>query len=153
MIALVVFFLAFPSNSRTSWMRPESFHLTIGMSRAAAVKELEASGWKLKRGDDDEHWVVDYTEDKSLTLHFNRERLHSVRFELFAIVGQARDAFAEEKSFLLEALGKPRVATKSVLVYDNRLPNVMVVLNDDQKSELGQKGVGLLVVRYYDPAK
>jgi hypothetical protein len=153
MIALVVFLLAFPSNSRTSWMRPESFHLTIGMSRAAAVKELEASGWKLKRGDDDEHWVVDYTEDKSLTLHFNRERLHSVRFELFAIVGQARDAFAEEKSFLMDALGKPRVATKSVLVYDNRLPNVMVVLNDDQKSELGQKGVGLLVVRYYDPAK
>ena len=153
MIALVVFLLAFPNNSRTSWMRPESFHLTIGMSRAAAVKELEASGWKLKRGDDDEHWVVDYTEDKSLTLHFNRERLHSVRFELFAIVGQARDAFAEEKSFLADALGKPRVATKSVLVYDNRLPNVMVVLNDDQKSELGQKGVGLLVVRYYDPAK
>jgi hypothetical protein len=155
MIAVVALLLAtaFPSSNKTAWMRPESFHLAIGMSRAAAVKELEASGWKLKRGDDDEHWTVDYTEDKSLTLTFNRERLHSVRFELFMIVGQARDAFAEEKSFLLDAFGKPRVATKSVLVYDTRLPNVMVVLNDDQKSELGQKGVGLLVVRYYDPAK
>ena len=154
MIAVVALLLAtaFPSSSKTSWMRPESFHLSIGMSRAAAVKELEASGWKLKRGDDDEHWVVDYTDDKALTLHFNRERLHSVRFELYAIVGQARDAFTEEKSFLVETFGKPRVATKSVLVYDDRLPNVMVVLNDDQKSQMGQKGVGLLVVRYYDPA-
>jgi hypothetical protein len=154
MIALVAFFLAtaFPSNSKTSWMRPESFHLAIGMSRAAAVNELESRGWKLKRGDDDEHWVVDYAHDKSMTLHFNRGRLHSVRFELFAIVGQAHDAFAEERAFLRESLGKPRVSSKELVVYDDRLPNVMVVLTDDPKSESGRKGVGMLVVRYYDPA-
>lgn len=154
MIALVALLLAtaFPSSSKTSWMRPESFHLTIGMSRADAVKALESNGWKLRRGEDDEHYVVDYADDKSLTLHFNRQRLHSVRFELFVFVGQAHDAFAEEKSFLRDALGKPRKASKSLLVYDNRLPNVMVVLNDDPKSETGQKGVGMLVVRYYDPA-
>ena len=154
MIALLTLLLAtsFPSNSKTSWMRPESFHLTIGMSRDDAVKALESNGWKLRRGADDEHYVVDYADDKALTLHFNRERLHSVRFELFVFVGQARDAFAEERSFLHEALGKPRVASKSLVVYDNRLPNVMVVLNDDPKSESGQKGIGMLVVRYYDPA-
>jgi len=153
-IAFVALLLAtaFPSNSRTSWMRPESFHLAIGMSRAEAMKALESNGWTLKRGADDEHYVVDYADDKSLTLHFNRERLHSVRFELFVIVGQAHDAFAEEKSFLHERLGKPRVASKALVVYDNRLPNVMVVLNDDPKSAAGQKGVGMLVVRYYDPA-
>ena len=153
MIAIVALLLAtaFPSSSRTSWMRPESFHLSIGMARAAAVQELEGHGWKLKRGDDDEHWSVDYAEDKAFTLHFSRGRLHSVRFELFAIVGQAHDAFAEETSFLQESLGKPRVASKSLVVYDNRLPNVMVVLNDDPKSESGQKGIGMLVVRYYDP--
>lgn len=154
MIAAVALLLAtaFPSTSKTSWMRPESFHLVIGMSRAAAMKELESNGWKPRRGDDDAHYVVDYAEDKSLTLQFNRERLHAVRFELFVIVGQARDAFAEETSFLRETFGKPRVATKSIVVYDNRLPNVVVVLNDDKKTELGQKGVGMLVVRYYDPA-
>ena len=154
MIALVALLLAtsFPSSSRTSWMRPESFHIAIGMSRAAAVQELESHGWKLRRGDDDAHWIVEYADDKSMTLHFNRERLHSVRFELFVFVGQARDAFAEEKSFLHEALGKPRKASKSLLVYDNRLPNVMVVVNDDPKSDSGRKGVGMLVVRYYDPA-
>ena len=154
MIAAVALLLAtaFPSTSRTSWMRPESFHLTIGMNRAEAAKALESGGWTLKRGADDEHFVVDYADDKSLTLHFNRERLHSVRFELFVFVGQGRYAFAEEKTFLREALGKPRKASKSLLVYDNRLPNVMVVVNDDPRSDSGQKGVGMLVVRYYDPA-
>jgi len=36
-------------------------------------------------------------------------------------------------------------------VYDHTLPNVMVVLADDPKSANGQKGLGILVVRYYDP--
>jgi hypothetical protein len=154
MIAVAALLLAtvFPSNSKTSWMRPESFHLSIGMPRAAAVKELESHGWKVKRGDDEVHSVVDYADDKSFTLHFSRGRLHSIRFELFAIVGQTRDAFEEEKSFLQESLGKPRVSSKSLIVYDDRLPNVMVVLNDDPKSASGQKGIGMLVVRYYDPA-
>lgn len=154
MIALLAFLFAtaFPSNSRTAWMRPESFHLAIGMGRAEAMTELESHGWKLKRGDDDAHYVLDYADDKSLTLHFSRDRLHSVRFELFAFVGQAREAFKEERTYLREAFGAPRKASKSLVVYDNRLPNVMAVLTDDPHSESGQKGVGMLVVRYYDPA-
>ena len=45
MIALVAILLAtaFPSNSKTSWMRPESFQLTIGMPRTDVVKHLEDS--------------------------------------------------------------------------------------------------------------
>lgn len=153
MIAVLAFLFAtaFPSTSRTAWMRPESFHLAIGMSRAEAVKELESRGWKLKKGDDADHFVIEYADDKALTLHFNRERLHSVRFELFAFVGQARSAFDEEKAFLRDTFGPPKKAGKSLVVYDNRLPNVLVVLNDDPKSETGQKGIGMLVVRYYDP--
>ena len=73
--------------------------------------------------------------------------------ELVAIGGLARLADCHDNVALLyEALGKPRKASKSLLVYDNRLPNVMVVVNDDPKSDSGQKGVGMLVVRYYDPA-
>jgi hypothetical protein len=153
MTALValLFATAFPSNSKTSWMRPESFHLVIGMAKADAIHELESNGWKVKPGDDDEHMVVDYSDDKSLTLHFHRARLHSVRFELFAFVGQARDAFAEEKAFLRHSLGPPKKNSKTVILYDDRLPNVLVVLDDDPKSEKGQRGVGMLVVRYYDP--
>ena len=42
MIALVTLLLVttFPSSSKTSWMRPESFHLTVGMDRDATIKTL-----------------------------------------------------------------------------------------------------------------
>jgi hypothetical protein len=154
MIAILALFFAtaFPSNSKTSWMRPESFHLTIGMSRAAAVQALESSGWKTKRGNSDHELIVDYAEDKSLTLQFERERLKSVRFELFTILQDAPKAFDEESAFLHESLGKPRMKSNKVVLYDQVLPNVMAVLSADPKSEQAQKGVGMVVVRYYDPA-
>jgi hypothetical protein len=154
MIAILVLFFAtaFPSNSKISWMRPESFHLTVGMNRAAAVKALESNGWKTKKGDAAGQLVVDYADDKSLTLQFAGERLTSIRFELFTILQDAPKAFEEERAFLRASLGKPRQGTKKILIYDHKLPNVMAVLSADPKSEQAQKGVGLVVVRYYDPA-
>jgi len=156
MIALIAFLLAttFPSNSKTSWMRPESFHLAVGMTRDDTVKALEESGWKAKKGDDDDHLVIDYADDKAVTLQFHRGRLRSIRFELFTFLPDAHTAFAEEKAFLRESLGEPKkkIKSKSVLLYDDTLPNVMVVLSADPKSANGEKGLGILVVRYYDPA-
>ena len=154
MIAILALLLAtaFPSNSKVSWMRPESFHLTIGMNRAAAVKALESNGWKTKKGDGAGQLVVDYADDKSLTLQFAGERLTSIRFELFTILQEAPKAFEEERVFLRQSLGKPRQGTKKILIYDHKLPNIMAVLAADPKSEQAQKGVGMLVVRYYDPA-
>ena len=140
---------AFPSNSRTSWMRPESFHLTIGMSRADAMIALEK--WAPKQGKDTNEIVVDYSDDKALTLQFRKDRLTSIRFELFQFLPDVRLAFEEEKARLADARGKPRKATKSILIYDNALPNVMVVAADDPKSQQGKQGIGVLAVRYYDP--
>ena len=134
---------------RTDWMRPESFHLAIGMKRADAVGALRA--WNPKPGKDANEIVVDYSSDKALTLHFRKERLHAIRFELFVMLPQARPAFEEHRAFLRAKLGEPRKATKSVLIYDNTLPNVMVVVADDPKSAQGKKGLGVLAVRYYDP--
>jgi len=143
---------AFPSTSKTSWMRPDSFHLAVGMRRDEAVKALADRGWKTKKGDDDNHLVIDYADDKAVTLQFHRDRLRSIRFELFLFLPEAKQAFSEEKEFLRTLLGKPkRSRSKSVVVYDQTLPNVMVVLADDPKSANGQKGLGILVVRYYDP--
>jgi len=155
MIAVLALFFAtaFPSNSKTSWMRPESFHLKVGMNRAAAMKALESNGWKAKRGDAENQFIVDYADDKSITLHFRRERLDSIRFELFTILQEAPSAFEEERAFLHESLGKPRMGSKKILIYDHTLPNVMAVLSADPKSEQAQKGVGMVIVRYYDPAK
>jgi hypothetical protein len=154
MIAVLALFFAtaFPSNSKVSWMRPESFHLVIGMKRAAAVKALESNGWKTKKTNTAGQLVVDYADDKSLTLQFAGERLTSVRFELFTILHDAPKAFEEERAFLRESMGKPRQGTNKILIYDHKLPNVMAVLAADPKSEQAQKGVGMVVVRYYDPA-
>ena len=148
-ILLALFLTAFPSTSKTSWMRLESFHLAIGMTREEVVKAI--APWNPKYGKDKNEIVIDYDGDKALTLEMRNDRLRSVRFELFVFLAEIRKAFAEEKAYLREARGAPRKATNAVLVYDNALPNVMVVVNDDPKSEQGKKGLGVLAVRYYDP--
>lgn len=154
-LSLITLFLAtsFPSAAKTSWMAPESFRLVIGMSRIEATKALESSGWTVKPGRNDDEAVVDYADDKAMTLEFSRERLHSIRFELFALIPEIRKAFNEQQKLLRKTHGEPKktVKSKSVVLYDDRLPNIMVVLSDDPKSEYGKKGLGYLAVRYYDP--
>ena len=154
MIALLALFLAtaFPSAEKTAWMRPDAFHLMIGMPRAEALSALSSNGWKVKKGDDDKQLVVDYADDKTLTLVFERDRLKSARFELFLILHDAKTAFAEQTAYLRAKFGEPKkLKSKSIVVYDNALPNIMAVLSADPNSEQGQKGVGMVVVRYYDP--
>ena len=143
----------FPSATKTSWMTPQSFRLTIGMKRADAVGALGQSGWELKAGRTDDELIVDYSGEKALTLEFKKDRLHSIRFELFGLIPDIRAAFEEQKSLLRKEHGAPKKGSraKSVVVYDDRLPNIMVVLSDDPQTEYGKKGVGYLAVRYYDP--
>lgn len=144
-MAILLALLLTIAAPKTDWMRLEAFHLAIGMPRADALAALDA--WSPKPGKDENEVVVDYAADKSLTLEFKKQRLHSVRFELFVLLPHVRKAFEEKRA----AMGEPRKATRSVLVYDNVLPNVMVVVADDPKSEQGKKGLGVLAVRYYDP--
>ena len=148
-LLLALLLSAFPSTDKTSWMRPDSFHLIIGMERAAAEEALVK--WHPKQGKDANELVIDYSDDKSLTLEFRNDRLKAVRFELFVFLPEIRKVFDEKRSFLEGAYGKPRKETKSVLIYDNMLPNVMVVAKDDPASEQGKQGIGVLAVRYYDP--
>lgn len=140
---------SFPSNSQTSWMRLESFRLAIGMSRGEAMAAVKQ--WNPKYGKDKNEVVLDYTAEKALTLEFRNGRLSAVRFELFAFLPEVRKAFDEKKASLRETRGAPRRSSASVLVYDNALPNVLVALAADPKSEQGKKGIGVLAVRYYDP--
>ena len=145
--------VAFPSSTQTSWMSPQSFHLTVGMSRADAVKKLAEGGWEAKRGKHDDELVVDYSDSRALTLEFKKNRLHSLRFELFAMLPEIRTAFDEQKGLLRKAHGEPKkgLRSDSVVLYDDRLPNIMVVVSADPSSEYGQKGFGFLAVRYFDP--
>ncbi len=135
-------------------MRPESFHLTIGMGRGEAVKRLQEAGWKPRKGDNADELVVDYTNTQSLTLAFRKNRLRSIRFEFFTIIDQVGSAFEEEKAYLKKTYGEPKaIASKTMLVYESTLPNIMAVVSNDPKSVNGRKGLGVLVVRYYDPAE
>jgi hypothetical protein len=154
LIAALALFLAtaFPSSDRISWMRPASFQLVIGMPRAEVMRTIEKNGWKAKKGADENKLTIDYAEDKTLTLTFEKERLKSVRFELFVILHDAKSAFAAEAAYLREKYGEPKkLKSRSILLYDNALPNIMAVLSNDPKSEQGQQGIGMVVVRYYDP--
>lgn len=151
LLTLLLLATSFPSSSQTSWMRPESFRLAIGMTRGEALQVLSQGGWDSKPGRDANEVVVDYAGDKSLTLEFQRDRLRSIRFELFAFLNDSRRAFDEERQHLAKARGTAKRATSALLIYDEALPNVMVVLANDPKSEHGKKGLGLLAVRYYDP--
>ena len=151
-VLLLALVTSFPSSSKTSWMAPQSFHLTIGMTRADAEKALLDAGWAVKPGKNKEQVVVDYSDDKSLTLEFGKDRLRSARFELFALIPDIRAAFFEQKALLRKVHGAPKnLKSPSVVVYDDRLPNIVVVLSDDPKSDYGRKGFGFLAVRYYDP--
>ena len=137
----------FSGTSRTSWMRPESFHLVIGMPRAAAMQTLAERGWEVQKGDDADQAIVDYTSTKSLTLQFRKDRLHSIRFELFGLSPEVQDAFAEEKAYLAKEYGNPKpTRSKTTVIYEGMLPNVMAVMTDN-----GRKGLSLLAVRYFDP--
>jgi len=145
--ALLFSAAAFPSSSRTAWMRPESFRLTIGMPRAGVERTLKEDGWKPVKGDHDNQLVVDYASNKSLTLEFTKSRLTSIRFELFVMLPEVGGVFDEEKAYLHNALGDPKpVKSKSMVIYDAMLPNIMVVQTKDDA-----KGLGVLAVRYYNP--
>jgi hypothetical protein len=151
MPALLALLLAITPGQdvRTDWMRPDAFHLAIGMSRMQVMSALAA--WSPKPGKDANEVIVDYSEDRALTLEFKNERLRSIRFELFVMLPLIRKAFDSERASLLRDRGDPRKATKSILIYDNALPNVMVVVKDDSNSTQGKQGLGVLAVRYYDP--
>ncbi len=149
MITLLALLLSITPAPKTDWMRLESFHLAIGMKRAEAVEAVRS--WSPKPGRNENEVIVDYSGEQALTLEFRKDRLRSARFELFVLLPQARKAFEEKRAALRGALGEPRKATRSVLIYDDKLPNVMVVVADNPQSEQGKKGLGVLAVRYYDP--
>ena len=147
-LLLAILFAVAPSVSQTAWMRPDAFHLTVGMAKADAVKALSDGGVKLRDGDHAGQMIADISPTKSLTIEFAKERLQSIRFELFTMSDLIGSAFEEEKKSLRDSFGAPKaISSKSLVIYDRTLPNVMAVMTIDTK-----QGLGTLAVRYFDPA-
>ena len=146
-LLIAILFAVAPSVSQTSWMRPDAFHLTIGMPKAQAVKVLANDGVKLRDGDHAGQMIADITETKSITVEFSKERLQSIRFELFTMIDAIGGAFDEEKKYLRESLGAPKANSAKLVIYDATNPRVMAVVTTDTK-----QGLGTLAVRYFAPS-
>lgn len=143
---------AFSAPTKTSWMTPGAFHLAVGMKREKALQVLSDGGWAPKPGKAPNQWIVDYSESQSLTLEFADDRLRSIRFELFAFFPEVKEAFKEQADLLRKQEGPPRkVKSPSVLIYDWKVPNIMVVMSIDHTTSAGRQGVGFLTVRYFAP--
>jgi hypothetical protein len=151
-LLIALFAPAFPAAAQTSWMTPGAFHLGVGMKKQKALDVLAGGGWSTKPGKAPNQYIVDYADSKSLTLEFANDRLRSIRFELYAFFPEVKEAFKEQAELLRKQEGPPRkVKLESVLIYDKRLPNIMVVMSTDRRTEYGRAGVGFLTVRYFEP--
>jgi hypothetical protein len=142
---------AFPAPTTTSWMSPQAFHLSVGMRRSKVVAVLEGGGWKPRPGKAANHLVIVYGEQRSITLEFERERLRSIRFELFDFIPAIKSSFAEESAELESRYGPARKKAAGILVYEERQPNIMVVMSTDPRTTAGRQGLGFLTVRYFEP--
>ena len=144
-LAVILFAVSASVANSTIWMRPEAFHISIGMEKDAAERAINDSGYIARPGDHSGQLIVDCTPTRSLTMEFEKDRLRSIRFELYLRHADLDAAFEEEKKFLFDALGKPKsVKSKVLLIYDKTDPNVMVVAQRNEKS------MSALLVRYHE---
>jgi len=153
MIALLLLGVlnAFAAPTKTSWMSPEAFHLAVGMRRSRAVAVLEGGGWKPHVGKVPNHLIVEYDQSRSITLEFAGDHLRSIRFELFDFIPAVKSAFAEETAELKSRFGPARAKAATILLYEQRRPNIMVVMSTDARTTAGKQGLGFLTVRYFEP--
>ena len=151
-LALLLLLGTGPSAQKTSWMTPESFHNSLRMKRTAVLKQLKKDGWKWEKGKVESHLVIPYQNGKTVTLGFEKDRLRSIRFELVDFFPAVKAGFREQKQTLNQKRGSPAPASNdTVLIYEDRKPNVHVVVVADTRTDFGKQGVGFLVVRYFEP--
>lgn len=133
-------------------MRPEAFHLELGMSRSDVESALNRSQWTLRPGKEPGQLLFDYDEGRTVTLTFEPEGLQSIRFELVDFIPALRGAFDELKAALEREHGRPDRATEELVIYDRSDPDIYVVVSTRPDSSFGRQGLGFLAARYFRPA-
>jgi hypothetical protein len=151
---LSLFFTSFPASSQTSWMQPAAFHLRLNMTKSEVARVAKEHGWKLQKGKQPTHQVINFDDRKTVTLMYFNKRLQSIRFEMVDFFPAVKSGFGEQKTLLSKNLGgaSTQFSTDTILVFDKKRPNVHVFLTADKTSDMGKQGIGMLVVRYFDPA-
>lgn len=142
----------FPATSKSAWMQPEAFRLTVGMERKTALDQMKRLGLKETKSKEKGNISFIYDDQRTITLAFAEQRLQSIRFELVDFIPGVKSTFGECEKALTSKLGKARLRIDDkVLIYDENKPNVFVVASIDTATDVGKQGLGVLVVRYFDP--
>jgi hypothetical protein len=151
---LLIFLVAsaFPSQSKTAWMDPASFHLRVGMTERQAATALREHGWKTEQGKVAGETVVSYDQGRTITVVTEKGKVRSIRFEFVGYIPDVEQAFAERQKALRREFGKPAEHGKgSMLIWEKTAPNVIAVLSTHRETSYGKQGLGLFVVRYFEP--
>ncbi len=140
-------------ESATAWMDPGRLGVSVGMTRVAAVRELERRGHSTEPGKEPEHVIVRLGERRTVTLAFEGDVLRSIRFELVGFMPEIRSAFREAKTSLEKKHGAPSrtVGHPPILQYEATSPKIYVVAATDPGTSFGKQGLGFLVIRYFEP--
>jgi predicted RNA binding protein YcfA (HicA-like mRNA interferase family) len=146
---------AFPTTSKTAWMVPDAFHMEIGMTRKDAEKVIKKYGWQSSPGKYPRQLIVKYDDAKTVNIQFVDDKLQSMRFEYVGFIPDVKLAYEEMLAQLERSLGYKGIRQKgdrTVLLFDLKVPNVMLVLSTSKDDSFGVQGLGFLAVRYYDPS-
>ncbi|HVR43798.1 MAG TPA: hypothetical protein VMS56_10185 [Thermoanaerobaculia bacterium] len=137
----------------TAWMEPARLGVEIGMTCTETLAELERRGRTAVPGKEKGHFLVTLSENRSVTLAFEKDRLQSMRFELSDFIPVVRVALAEVETRLQQRHGDPtrKIERPPALVYDGVEPRIYVVASVEHQGAFGRQGLGFLVVRYFAP--
>ena len=90
-----------------------------------------------------------------MNIQFVEDKLQSMRFEYVGFIPDVKVAYEELLVQLERSLGYKGTKQKSdrtVLLFDRKTPNVMLVLSTSHDDSFGAQGLGFLAARYYEPA-
>ena len=153
--ALTLALTTFPTAAETAWMDPEAFHLNLGMPKRQVMARLKNDGLSTTAGKEPNHLIVQYEDGKTITLAFEKDKLDSARFEYVGFIPSVKKAFAEQEKLLARKRGQPsrRVARPVLLTWDEKSPNISLVVSTAPNTSFGRQGLGFLVVRYFTPTR
>lgn len=152
LLSLALLFGGVVPDTATGWMDPARLGVSLGMTRADAVRTIEGRGYATEEGKEPGHLIVPVGEKRTVTLAFEADALRSIRFELVSFLPEIQSAFEEAKQRLARKHGAPSrsIAKPPILQYDATKPKIYVVAATDASTEFGKQGLGFLVIRYFD---
>lgn len=134
-------------------MDPAAFRVAVGMSEREVRERFTAAGVELQAGEEPGELVGNYEDGKTVTIHFRDGRVDSLRFELVDFLPLMTKHWEDVSARLKKKLGAPTTAVPGadVLIWQENRPNVIAALSRRRDDRFGEKGLGFVVIRYFEP--